>query len=296
MLIPAFAKINLTLEILNLRTDGFHEVKTILQTVDLADQLDIQPWPTLKVECDLPGLDGKDNLVWQAATALADCYGISPQARIIIRKRIPVGMGLGGGSSNAAAALIGLSRLWNLPLGPSDLTPIASRLGSDVPFFLYGGTALAEGRGDEISPLPSLPPLGVLLVCPTESFTNKTAALYSRINAGHYSDGGITRQVVGTLMSGQLVIDMLHNVFEQVAFQTFSGLNRIFQTMSDVLSATPHLSGAGPALFHMPASNEDFERVSRALPPRLAQVFLVQTTGPLETGGQPVIQQSSNLG
>ena len=292
MLVPAFAKINLTLEVLGLQDDGYHGVKTVLQTVNLADQLDIQPWSNLKVECDSPGLDGKANLVWQAALELAKSQGIRPEARIMIRKRIPIGMGLGGGSSDAAAALIGLNKLWNLSLNSGELTEIAARLGSDVPFFLRGGTALAEGRGERISPLPSLPSLGVLLICPRETLPNKTATLYSLLTAGHYSDGGITRQMVATLMSGQFVVDMVQNVFEEVASHAFRGFNSIYRLVEGMTASPPRLSGAGPALFCLPAGPEDFSRVSQALPDHQGRAYLVQTVGP--TGPDMVTSEAGS--
>lgn len=284
MLVTAFAKINLTLEVLGLQEDGYHEVKTVLQTVNLTDQLDIQPGTNLKVECDAPGLNGEANLVWRAAVELAEWCGISPDARIMIRKRIPVGMGLGGGSSDAAAALVGLNKLWNLFLDPKELAQIAARLGSDVPFFLRGGTALAEGRGVEISPLPPLPPLGVLLFCPEETLPNKTATLFSRLTAGHYSDGGVTRQMVATLMSGQFVVDMVHNVFEEVAFNVFTGLSQIYRRLEGLTASPLRLSGAGPALFCLPAGPEDFSRVSQALPQHQGRAYLVETVTPEMTG------------
>ena len=287
MLVPAFAKINLTLEVLGLQDDGYHEVMTVLQTVSLTDQLDIQPGSNLKVECDTPGLDGEANLVWRAAVELAGSRGIRPQARIMIRKRIPVGMGLGGGSSDAAAALVGLNKLWNLELGIEELTQIAAGLGSDVPFFLRGGTALAEGRGEEISRLPSLPPLGVLLICPRETVPNKTATLYSRLTAGHYSDGGITRRMLTTLMSGQFVVDMVHNVFEQVAFHAFPGLRGIYRRVESITNSLPRLCGTGPALFCLPAGPGDFSRVSQALPQNQGRAYLVETIAPSESERMP---------
>ena len=112
MQIEANAKLNLSLEVLGKRSDGYHEIKTVMQTINLADILEIEPWPTLRVVCDSPELSGDSNLVWQAATALARAAGIQPKASIELRKRIPVAMGLGGGSSDAAAALRGLNELW----------------------------------------------------------------------------------------------------------------------------------------------------------------------------------------
>ena len=144
MRIPAYAKLNLTLEVLGRRNDGFHQVVTIMQTIGLADVLEIKHDTDLSVVCEYPDLTGEQNLVWQAAVALAKAGNVEPKARISIEKRIPVGMGLGGGSSDAATALLGLNSLWGLGLTVERLAEIAATLGSDVAFFLWGGTALAE--------------------------------------------------------------------------------------------------------------------------------------------------------
>ena len=226
MEVPAFAKINLTLEVLGRRNDGYHEVRTILQTIDLADRLEVLPFHALQVELWMKApLNGEANLVWRAATALAERGNTEPQARIYIHKRIPVGMGLGGGSSDAAAALQALNQLWDLKLSTGELAQVAARVGSDVAFFLWGGTALAEGRGERITPLPPVPPLAATLVWSGVTVPQKTARMYSRLTPGHYSDGGITRRMVEVLAGGQFVVQsiggLLHNVFEDVASQVF---------------------------------------------------------------------------
>ena len=181
MEVPAYAKLNLTFEVLGRRDDGFHQVTTIMQTIGLADMLRIEPDSELKVECEYPELAGEQNLVWQAAVALAKAGNIEPAARISIEKHIPVAMGLGGGSSDAAGALLGLNVLWGLGLSVDELAVIAAGLGSDVSFFLWGGTALAQGRGEEITSLSPLPPLAVTLVFPDLQIPNKTAAMYSKL-------------------------------------------------------------------------------------------------------------------
>ena len=280
MKIPAFAKINLTLEVLGIQSDGYHEVKTVLQTVDLADQLDIQPAARLIVQCDDPRLNGEANLVWRAAVELAASQNISPLARIFVQKRIPVGMGLGGGSSDAAAALLGLNYLWDLGLSAGQLAPIAARLGSDVPFFLRGGTALGVGRGERVSPLPALPKLTVLLVCPNETIPDKTRQLYSALAPAHYSDGGITRRLVENLMAGQFVLDLLHNAFEEVAFQTFPNLGQLYHHLEGLTRSRPHLCGAGPALYCLPSGEEEYRRVARALQQDDVEAYLVDTILP----------------
>jgi len=179
--LPSFAKINLSLELIGRRPDGYVEIRTIFQSIDLRDTLDLEEAPAgiLEVECDDPSIPaGSDNLVWKAASLLRERTGVRKGARISLSKRIPAGAGLGGGSGNAAVALLGLDALWGTRLDPFDRHLLASRLGSDVPYFLYGGTALGLGRGEEIYPLPDVPPIGVLVVKPP--FPLSTAVVYER--------------------------------------------------------------------------------------------------------------------
>ncbi|HAJ00014.1 MAG TPA: 4-(cytidine 5'-diphospho)-2-C-methyl-D-erythritol kinase, partial [Dehalococcoidia bacterium] len=116
MEVPAYAKLNLVLEVMAKRSDGYHEVRTVLQTIDLADRLTFHPAPSLSLRCDDTSLNGEDNLVWQAAASLANSRGIQPRVDITLEKHIPVAMGLGGGSSDAAAALLALNQLWRLDM------------------------------------------------------------------------------------------------------------------------------------------------------------------------------------
>lgn len=281
MEVLAFAKLNLTLEVLGRRADGYHEVRTILQTVDLADRLVLRPAPGLQVQCDDAALQGEANLVWRAAVALAKSRGVTPRAHIFLEKRIPVSMGLGGGSSDAASALVALNQLWGLRLSPEELARVAASLGSDVPFFLWGGTALGESRGDEVKPLPSLSSLPVTLICPDSTIPDKTASLFSRLTSDHYGDGERTLRLAEILKAGEFVVDMLCNVFEGVAFQTFPGLSDLRGRVSLLTGNRVHLSGAGPALFCLPSSEDEYQRVSNALQPSGTRVYFVHTV----TGG-----------
>ena len=151
------AKVNLTLEVLGKRNDGYHEIASVMQAINLCDRLTFSIADDLSLITDTPGLDTKDNLVYRAASLLNDKTGVSAGAEIHLCKGIPVAAGLGGGSSDAAATLLGLNRLWGLHLARDELEELAAQLGSDVPFFLAGGAALAEGRGERITPLPSPP-------------------------------------------------------------------------------------------------------------------------------------------
>jgi 4-diphosphocytidyl-2-C-methyl-D-erythritol kinase len=287
--VPAFAKLNLALEVLGRRDDGYHEIRSILQTVDLADRLEIVPSSSLSVECDDASLNGPPNLVWQAAVALAKRAKTEPRAHIFIHKRIPVAMGLGGGSSDAASALVALNQLWGLDLTIEELAQVAGTIGSDVAFFLSGGTALATGRGERVTPLPPLPPMAVILVCPKGTAPNKTATVYSSLTPGHYSDGGITRRMTEILLSGQFVREsvagLLYNVFDQVSLRIFPDLGRIRQQLDDLAPGRFHLAGAGPGLFGLPSSETDYQRVTNALQPHGAEVYLVVTTAPEPLAG-----------
>ena len=280
----AYAKLNLTLEILGRRDDGYHEIKTVMQTINLADRLEFSPSTRLQVECDDQSLAGKANLVWKAAQDLADSAGISPRARITIEKHIPNSMGLGGGSSDAACALVSLNQLWDLNLSLERLSEIAAGIGSDVSFFLSGGTALAEGRGEQVSLLPPLPSTPVILVCPYINLPNKTAAMYSKLTAANFSDGGITRRMIQILAGGHYVRDsvggLIQNAFEEVASLAFPDLSSVRQELEQLAPGKFHLSGAGPALFALPASESDSRVVADALQPYNAGVYLVHTVSP----------------
>jgi len=181
--VPAFAKVNLGLEVLARRQDGYHELRTLFQTIDLHDDVELTAGPgEVRVLCDHPLVpEGDGNLAKRAAEALRTYAGTAAGALIRITKRIPVGGGLGGGSSDAAAVLQGLDRLWGLGLGPARLRPLAQRLGADVPFFLVGGTALGLARGDEVYPLARQVKAQVVLVDPGIAIS--TAAVFRRLDA-----------------------------------------------------------------------------------------------------------------
>lgn len=157
--IPSFSKTNWSLEILGKRSDGFHELLTVLQTLDFGDEISLET-PSEGITLVTEGREvtgGADNLVFKAACLLKERIGTNQGVHVKLTKRIPVGAGLGGGSSNAAMTLVALNQLWDCRLTRRKLLELAAKLGSDVPFFLTGGTGLGWGRGEEVSPLPDLP-------------------------------------------------------------------------------------------------------------------------------------------
>jgi 4-diphosphocytidyl-2-C-methyl-D-erythritol kinase len=176
----AFAKINLTLRIKHVREDGFHELQTILQAIDLYDRLTFESRRgAFEIRCQRPGVPvDRANLIWNAAQQLWTAAGRAGEprdARVTLEKRIPMQAGLGGGSSDAAAALLGLRRVWKMRIADEDLVAVAARLGSDVPYFLVGGTALGLSRGEEVYPLVDLPRMWVVLVMPAFGVATKDA-------------------------------------------------------------------------------------------------------------------------
>ncbi len=295
MELKAFAKINLTLEVLGRRSDGYHEVRTALQTIDLADHLHFTPAHSLEFECSVPELAGEDNLVWKAACALREFTGCDKGARIRLQKQIPAGMGLGGGSSDAAATLNALNELWELGLDEQQLSSIASSLGSDVPFFIRGGTALGEGRGESISQLSPIPPSWIVLACPEtglatggKSTSSKTASLYSMITKGHYSDGSYTQELADSLKESTFSEQLLFNVFEEVALSAFDGFDQVRQQFADAVrgdrdrsrdaeEVSVHLSGTGPALYSFVSGKEEADRILNCLKKSGLKAYGVRT-------------------
>jgi len=164
--LPSFAKINWTLEVLGKRPDGYHELRTLLQTISVADELTFERAERgIVIDCDHPEVPcDETNLVHRAAKLLGEFTGADKGVRVRINKRLPVAAGLGGGSSNAAVTLLALQKLWNVQVAPPDLFNLGAKLGADVPFFLIGGTCLGVGRGDEIYPLADINEEFLLLV------------------------------------------------------------------------------------------------------------------------------------
>jgi 4-diphosphocytidyl-2-C-methyl-D-erythritol kinase len=221
----AYAKVNLALEVLGRRPDGYHEVRTVLQSISLQDELTFRPAPSLTLRCGVPELETPDNLVLRAARLLQEDAGVREGAAIELRKGIPVAAGLGGGSADAAAALLALDRLWGLSLPQGRLMALAAELGADVPFCLLGGTALAWGRGAEVMPLRALPETWLVLLCPRVSLPRKTATVYAALDARAFSVGQAVEALAGAIQRGEPLPEAcMVNSFEKAAHQAFPGL------------------------------------------------------------------------
>jgi 4-diphosphocytidyl-2-C-methyl-D-erythritol kinase len=278
--VKAPAKINLTLEVLAERPDGFHEIRSILQTIDLYDSLRFSSNRQLRFICDNPDFVAEESLVTRAAAVLQEVSGQANGATIEIKKRIPMVAGLGGDSSAAAAVLSGLNKLWKLRLSPLQLVELASRLGSDVPFFVYGGTALVEGRGEKLKALPPLPHRWVvLLVPPFARMEEKTRRLYASLKPGHYTDGQITERLVRALGERGFRPSMLFNTFENVVFEFFPEL-RLYRDHFVKLGAYQvHLAGSGPTLFTLMDNQMEAENLYARCQLQGLESYLAETSG-----------------
>lgn len=248
--LPAFAKVNLSLKVLQRREDGFHEIRSVFQTIGLHDTLAFEFTPGRGLDIVLDDALGiEDNLVTRSARLFCEGRNVRGRLRMKLTKRIPMGGGLGGGSSDAAAVLLALPALTGKPARLPELMDMGARLGSDVPFFLAGGTALGIGRGEELYPLPEGPARPLLVLAPALHVS--TPAAYRALNRPQLTSPGEFRKL-STFQSfvwqAYLASDA-ENDFEDAVFQLHPELKR-WQRKLERLGAQPaRLSGSGAALF-----------------------------------------------
>ena len=264
------AKINLFLEPVRKRPDGYHELVTVMQTVDLCDEVALErAGQGIELRCDRPDVPaGPENLAWRAAEALATESGTEPGVRIALTKRIPVGGGLGGGSSNAAVTLLGLNELYGRPLARRRLVRAAASVGSDVAFFLHGGTALCTGRGERVKPLKAAPEFWAVLVMPPISLS--TAETYGRLNlslTNRYSVGIMLQSI--TRSNVQLLRESLHNGLAATVLAGSPSLRGLWEEAVREGLPYPQLSGSGSTLYGVCCTEAEAAEVSRRLRGRL---------------------------
>ncbi len=256
--VSAAAKINLDLQILGRRSDGYHEIQTLLQTIDLTDEIGARLAPPAVLELQVTPVgvvsSGSDNLMMRAAEALRRHTGVEVGAKLELEKRIPIGAGLGGGSSDAAAALILLDVLWGLHLQPSELQELAAEIGSDVPFFLTGGLALAAGRGEIIRPLPDLADYGVVVVTPPIEVA--TGDVYDRFASGprltaRGPKATVDPFAVGSDNAGKTVLPWqdLGNDLEPVVVENWPEVGRAVTALKAMDPLYAAVTGSGAAAF-----------------------------------------------
>ncbi len=282
--LPAFAKVNSRLHLLGKRPDGYHELRTILQTISLHDTLELtlRARPGIEIESTEPEVpSGRENLVWQALDDLRRELRIRSGVRVRLEKRIPVARGLGGGSSDAAAALVGFLRLTRRRLPPERLLEMAAKLGADVPFFVWGGRALGVGRGDEIYPLPDGPKRAVLVVSPQE------IAVSTR-DAYRWASSWLTKGAAASRLWSFCTLcwsqpedkTSVWNDFEAVVFQRYPRLGEIKRALLRAGAAEAALAGSGSAVFGMFQDPAQARRAAQKFPKD--QVFIAETLSRVE--------------
>lgn len=268
MKILAFAKINLALDVLGRRPDGYHQVKMIMQSINLHDVLCLQELASDRIEisCNHPSVpDNQHNLACRAAKLLKERAKVSSGVKIVLEKNIPIAAGLAGGSADAAGVLVGLNRLWNLGLSQLELLELGGQLGADVPFCIIGGTVLAEGIGTDLTPLAPLPKMDLVLVTPKIAIS--TQEIYTQ-----YREELITKrpeysnllQVIAERDVQQLKYQLV-NVLEEVTLYYYPVIGQIKRLMEGVGLKSVLMSGSGPTLFSIVDSPEEAARYVQRL-------------------------------
>lgn len=275
------AKVNLVLELLRKREDGFHDLKLVFQAVDLWDQISLEQRPEgvkfKVVESPAPLSEGDDNIIVKAARKFIDeVLGGTGGVSITLRKRIPVAAGLGGGSSDAAATLLGMDKLFQTGVYAEELDDMAAQLGSDVNFFLKGGTALGTGRGEKIEPWPETQSLDLVLVKPDVGLS--TADVY-RSGLGEFTPGRLAEALRGILQAGdkQKVGRALYNGLERAAFNLRPECFDIKMEFINAGALGSIVSGSGPTVFGLASSPDHARSLAQKLNKKGRKVFVTHT-------------------
>lgn len=261
--LKALAKINLGLDVLGKREDGYHDVRMIMQTIHLYDRVEIKKTksPEIKVETNLYYLPvNEDNLVYKAAKLMKDEYKIKEGVHITLQKFIPVAAGLAGGSSDAAAVLVGMNRIFQLGLKQEDLMALGLRLGADVPFCVMRGTALAEGIGEKLTALPPMPKCPVLIAKPPVSVSTKFVYENLKLNdwTKHPNIDGIMAAIKSKNLKG--VAENMGNILETVTIPHHPVIEEIKKVMKANGALNAMMSGSGPTVFGLFESEKDVRR------------------------------------
>lgn len=275
----SYAKINLTLDVLGKLDNGYHEIKMIMQSINLFDLVIVDMQPSgisISTNCShLP--NNSKNIAYKAAELFFKETKTDGGAKILIHKNIPVAAGLAGGSGNAAAVLCALNLLYNTHLSDSELAEIGLMLGADVPYCIFGGTYLAEGIGERLTPLPSAEGLPIVLVKPPVNVS--TATIYNNIDSEKNLPHPDTDAAVSALKSGDTgaLCANLFNIMEPVTQNICPQIPQIKQTLIDLGACAAVMSGSGPTVFGIFPDNSSAKNAHDILSEKYAEVFLTHT-------------------
>lgn len=274
----AYAKLNLTLDVLDKRADGYHDIKTVMQTVSVRDdiEIDIGTGKEWTLSCNIEGVpEDSRNLAWKAAEIYCKTMDKEPDGlHIRITKRIPMGAGMAGGSADAAAVLRALNDYYGNPLSILALAELGASVGSDVPFCVIGGTAVAEGRGERVRKLPNMPDC-FIVVCKPE-FSISTPELYRKLDESVIGKRPDHQAMESAILSGNIagVAENLYNVFDPVVTKEHLELNYIKSIFNSYGSLGQQMTGSGSAVFAILDSFEYAAVVCNMLKDNYPQVFI----------------------
>ncbi len=278
--IKARAKINLSLDVIGKRLDGYHEVQMIMQQIDLFDLVTIEEMPTeeINIASDCPFIPGDyNNIAYKAAALIKETFGINKGLNINIQKKIPVAAGLAGGSSNAAAVLIGLNKLWQLNMTSQQLMALGARLGADVPFCLLGGAAYAEGIGEVLTPLEGLKNVWLVVAKPAISIS--TAEVYKQLDLTRLPERRDTQLLLKAVEDGDINIlaKSMFNALETVSEAKYPVIREIKNKMLEYNAIGSMMSGSGPTVFGIFKNYERAKSAYENLSILYKQTYLVQS-------------------
>jgi 4-diphosphocytidyl-2-C-methyl-D-erythritol kinase len=278
LLYRCYAKVNLTLEVLGKRADGYHNLASLVHTISLADDLRLERADELLTRVEGLDIDPDTNLVARAAQRFASATDSNLGAELSLVKHIPAAAGLGGGSADAAATLVGLNTLWSTRKSLSELGQVAAELGADVPFFLRGGAALMTGRGEDLRPLPPMAGQWLVLVVAAHDLVDKTRRLYSILESSDFSSGEASMLAARRLEQRlPLAEDQLTNAFERAAKEVFPGLGDAWSAVERLSERRYFLSGAGPAIFAFASDRTDARSQTQRVASLGLAAFAVRT-------------------
>lgn len=288
----AYAKLNFTLEVIRRRSDGYHDLASVIQTVSLYDTLTFSLSDELSMRCDDDSLGLGDNLVLRAARLLQDVAGTDYGATIELSKRIPISSGLGGGSADAAATLRGLNRLWELGMNMEDLIDVGASIGSDVPFLVRGGTAIVHGKGGQFEALPTPESVRLVILAleadivelRSDDGLSKTAQMFRLLGDSMHTSGSLSRKLAVRMRGGgDCHPSFMFNVFQQIAQSVYVGWQDAYDCFSSLGARDITLSGAGPSMFAVASGREIGTAWALLLSRRLDQckAYSVETVGGL---------------
>lgn len=276
------AKINLSIDVLGKRDDGYHIVEMIMQTIDLYDNLKITKieGDFIKIKSDSEDIPlNQDNIVYKAADILKKRFNIKDGVEISIQKNIPVAAGMAGGSSNAAAVLVGLNKVWNLGLSESELKEIGLQLGADVPFCITGGSALAQGIGGELTNIHGLSEGVNILVCKPDIFVS-TKEVYQSLDMNKVQKRPENQKLIESLKNDDIkyVSENMVNVLEEVTASKYKEIKQIEATMMKNKALGSMMSGSGPTVFGLFDNKEYAIKAKEELLIDYNQVYLVNSS------------------